>query len=469
MRKQFIFTYSIGVLGLLSLQSCFVAKDYKQPDVVEEVINEDAYRTDKIATDSISMANVSWMDLFKDPILQGYIQEGLENNLDIRIALQQINAAESYLKQGKAGYFPTLGAQAEGMNQQLSENTPNGALRSSMNQFELSAGLSWEADIWGKIRSGKRAAEASYLQSVAAHQAVKSKLVSAIASTYYQLLTLDKQIEVTEQTLETRRKSLRTTKALKNAGRVTEVAVKQTEAQVYNAEALLVDLKNNSKLIENTLSILLGGGPREIVRGEMDIEAIETPLQIGVPSQLLANRPDLRAAEYQLMAAFEQTNITRSMFYPSLTLSANGGLQSTEIKDLFSASSLFSGIIGGLTQPIFQGRQIRTQHEVAQSQQESAKLNFMYTFLNASKEVSDALYAIEAANEKMEIKEKEHEALATAVDYSQKLLNNGMADYLEVLRAEENALYTNIDLIDTQNARLQSIIELYRALGGGWE
>ena len=214
---------------------------------------------------------------------------------------------------------------------------------------------------------------------------------------------------------------------------------------------------------------MLGGGPREIVRGEMDIEAIETPLQIGVPSQLLANRPDLRAAEYQLMAAFEQTNITRSMFYPSLTLSANGGLQSTEIKDLFSASSLFSGIIGGLTQPIFQGRQIRTQHEVAQSQQESAKLNFMYTFLNASKEVSDALYAIEAANEKMEIKEKEHEALATAVDYSQKLLNNGMADYLEVLRAEENALYTNIDLIDTQNARLQSIIELYRALGGGWE
>lgn len=467
MKRKII--YSIGFVGLLSLQSCFVAKDYKQPNIVEETVDEDAYRTDKIATDSLSMAELSWKDLFKDPVLQDYINEGLNNNLDIRIALQQINAAESYLKQGKAGYFPTLGANAEGMHQQFSKNTPNGAMQSSMDQFELSAGLSWEADIWGKIRSGKRASEAGYLQSLAAHQAVKSKLVSAIASTYYQLLTLDKQIEVTEKTLKTRRNSLETTQALKDAGRVTQVAVKQTEAQVYNAEGLLVDLKANTKLLENTLSILLGSGPREIVRSEMDTEAIDSPLQVGVPSQLLSNRPDLRAAEYGLMAAFEQTNIARSQFYPSLTINANGGLQSTEIKDLFNANSLFAGVIGGLAQPILNGRRIRTQHEVAQAEQESAKLNFMYTFLNASKEVSDAMYAIEAADEKMSIKEKEHDALADAVEYSQELLNYGLADYLEVLRAEENALYTNIDLIETQNAKLQSIIELYRALGGGWE
>lgn len=467
MKRKFIII--VSGLSLLSLQSCFVAKDYKQPEVLNETINEDAYRTDKIVTDSLSMAAVSWKDFFKDPILQNYLEEGLENNLDIRIALQQIDAAEAYFKQGKAGYFPTLGLQAQATNQQLSKNTPNGAMQSSMNQFELSAGLSWEADIWGKIRSGKRAAEAGYLQTLAAHQAVKSKLVSAIASTYFQLLTLDKQIEVTEQTIETRRKSLRTTQALKNAGRVTEVAVKQIEAQVYNAEALLVDLKNHAKLMENTLSILLGTGPREITRGKLNLEVIDTPLQIGVPSELLSNRPDLRTAEYGLMAAFEQTNIARSLFYPSLTLGINGGLQSTEIKDLFNANSLFSGILGGLTQPLLQGRQIRTQHEVALAQQESAKLDFMLAFLNASKEVSDALYSIAAAEEKIEIKEKEHEALAKAVDYSQKLLNNGLADYLEVLRAEENALFTNIDLINTQNAKLQSMIELYRALGGGWQ
>lgn len=468
MRRKFIYLYSLSALGLLSLQSCFVAKDYKQPDIVQETVDEDLYRTDKIATDSLSMADLSWKDLFKDPVLQEYIEEGLNNNLDIRIALQQINAAEAYLKQGKAGYFPTIGAQAEGMHQKFSKNTPNGAMQSSMDQFELSAGLSWEIDVWGKIRSGERAAKAGHLQSIAAHQAVKSRLVSAIASTYYQLVTLDKQIEVTETTLATRRNSLETTQALKDAGRVTEVAVKQTEAQVHNAEAILVDLEYNARLLENTLSILLGSGPREIARGEMDTEAISSPLQLGVPSQLLSNRPDLRAAEYGLMAAFEQTNIARSQFYPSLTINANGGLQSVEIKDLFNANSLFAGVIGGLTQPLLQGRRIRTQHEVAQADQESAKLNFMYTFLNASKEVSDAMYKIENASKKIDIKEKEHDALAKAVEYSQELLNYGLADYLEVLRAEENALFTNINLIETQNERLQSIIELYRALGGGW-
>lgn len=468
MRRKFIYIYSLSALGLLSLQSCFVAKDYKQPEIVQETVDEDLYRTDKIATDSLSMADLSWKDIFKDPVLQDYIEEGLNNNLDIRIALQQINAAEAYLKQGKAGYFPTIGAQAEGMHQKFSKNTPNGAMQSSMDQFELSAGLSWEIDVWGKIRSGERMAKAGHLQSIAAHQAVKSRLVSAIASTYYQLITLDKQIEVTESTLATRRNSLETTQALKDAGRVTEVAVKQTEAQVYNAEAILVDLEYNARLLENALSILLGSGPREIARGAMDTEAISSPLQLGVPSQLLSNRPDLRAAEFGLMAAFEQTNIARSQFYPSLTINANGGLQSMEIKDLFNANSLFAGVIGGLTQPILQGRRIRTQHEVAQADQESAKLNFMYTFLNASKEVSDAMYKIEAASKKIDIKEKEHDALAKAVEYSQELLNYGLADYLEVLRAEENALFTNINLIETQNEKLQSTIELYRALGGGW-
>src|SRR5690625_4319438 len=156
MRRKFLYIYSLSVLGLLSLRSSFVAKDYQQPDIVQETVDEDLYRTDNLATDSLSMADLSWKDIFKDPILQDYIDEGLNNNLDIRIALQQINAAESYIKQVNSGYFPTIGAQAEGMHQKFSKNTTTGAMQSSMDQFELSAGLSWEADIWGKIRSGKR-------------------------------------------------------------------------------------------------------------------------------------------------------------------------------------------------------------------------------------------------------------------------------------------------------------------------
>ena len=217
----------IAVLALLSLQSCFVAKDYEQP----EVVKDEYYRTDNIEQDSLNMANISWTEMFNDPILQDYIEKGLENNIDIRIALQQIIAAEAYVKQGKAGYLPTINGNGTYTHQELSKNSQFGSLFSSVNQYQLSADLSWEADIWGKIRSQKRAFKASYLQSIAAHQAVKTRLIASIASTYYQLLSLDEQIRITEKTIETRENSLETTQALKEAGNLTEVGVKQTEAQ----------------------------------------------------------------------------------------------------------------------------------------------------------------------------------------------------------------------------------------------
>ena len=243
-----LYNMKFGLVGvvLLSLQSCFVAKDYEQPEVIKEA----NYRTDEIDQDSLNMANVSWKEMFTDPILQDYISKGLENNIDIRVAMQQINAAEAYVKQGKAGYLPTLGANATFTHQELSQNSQFGSLFSSLDQYQLSADLSWEADIWGKIRSRKRAFDARYLQSIAAHQAVKTRLISDIASTYYQLLTLDEQIAITERTVETRANSLETTKALKEAGTLTEVGVQQTEAQLYTAKAILIDLKNEARLLD---------------------------------------------------------------------------------------------------------------------------------------------------------------------------------------------------------------------------
>src|SRR5690606_19142609 len=223
---------------------------------------------------------------------------------------------------GKAGYFPTLNGSATAAHQQFSESSQFGDI-SSANQFEVSAGLSWEADIWGKIRSTKRASEANYLQTVAAHQAVKSRLVANIAATYYQLLAVDEQIRVTEQTIATRTKGLETTIALKDAGNVTEVGVKQTEAQLFTAQAILIDLQTQSRLLENTLSILLGSAPQQINRNTLEAQQIDIPLKTGVPSQLLANRPDVIAAEYSLVNAFELTNVARSSFYPSLTLNAS--------------------------------------------------------------------------------------------------------------------------------------------------
>ncbi|MBW2960229.1 efflux transporter outer membrane subunit [Mesonia aestuariivivens] len=449
----------------ITMQSCFVAKDYEQP----EIVNEENFRTDNIPQDSLNMANVSWRDMFTDPVLQDYIEEGLQNNIDIRVALQQILYAEAYLKQGKAGYFPSITGNASLTHQEISSNSQFGSFFSSQDQYELSADLSWEADIWGKIRSQKRAYGATYLQSVAAHQAVKTTLISNIASNYYQLLSLDEQRRVTKKTIETREKSLETNKALKDAGNITEVAVKQTEAQLYTAQALLVDLNNQIRLLENTMSILLGKEPQDINRTLLENQSIDTELKTGVPAQLLSNRPDVKQAEYKLVNAFELTNVARANFYPSITLTATGGLQALSAKELFDTNSLFATIVGGLTQPIFQKRQIKTQYEAAQVQQEQARLQFRQAYLTATKEVADALYNYEASTEKIEIKEKEFDAYETATNYSQELLNNGLANYLEVLTARENALNSRLDLITAKYTQLNSIVNLYQALGGGWK
>ncbi len=449
------------------LVSCFSAKDYVQADMAS--IDETAYRTDQIAQDSVSIGEVSWRDLFTDPLLTQYIERGLENNMDIRVALQQIIAAEATLKQGKAGYFPTLSVNARYTHQELSKNSPMGALvGSSQDQYELTGSLAWEADIWGKIRSNKRASEASYLQTVAAHHAVKSRLIANIASVYYQLLTVDQQIAVTKETITTRKNSLETTKSLMEAGQVTQVGVKQTEAQLHTAEAILVDLKNQAYLLENTLSVLLGETPKAKERTVLADQEISTALVIGVPAQLLSNRPDVMVAELELRKAFELSNVARSNFYPSLTLSATGGFQSLNFDQLFSANSLFANLVGGLAQPILNGRKIRTQYEVSKAQQEMASLNFKQAVLTASKEVADAMYSFGTATEKIAIKEKEYEAYALATEYSQELLNNGLANYLEVLRAQENALNSSLDLANTKNRQLQSVVDLYKALGGGW-
>lgn len=463
MKKNKIYKLACIPVVLLTLQSCFTAEKYVRPEVVDESF----FRTDQLPEDSLTIADISWQELFEDPFLAGHIDQALQNNIDIRVALQQINAAEAYFRQGKAAYYPTLGVSGQAAAQQSSENGAQGG--TDVTQYDLTGTLSWEADIWGKIRSNKRAFEASYLQTVAAHKAVKTELIANVASVYYQLLALDEQLKITEESIANRESSLETTKALKDAGYITEVGVKQTEAQLYTAQALRVDILTNIKFLENTMSILLGESPREIERSQLDQQKITARLTTGYPVQLLRNRPDVIAAEYNLINAFELTNVARSNFYPSLSISASAGLQSLELDNLFSANSLFSNVIGSITQPLFNGRRIRTQYEVAQSQQEQAFLNFRGAILNAGKEVSDALYSFEAAGEKIELEAKQYEAYQSATTLSEELLNNGMINYLEVLTARENALNARLGLIDAKFNQLNSTVELYKALGGGWQ
>ncbi|WP_100613882.1 efflux transporter outer membrane subunit [Confluentibacter citreus] len=455
------------IVMAFTLQSCFVAKDYERPELAE---TQNLFRTDNLPTDSLSMADVSWKTLFTDRYLNQYIEEGLQNNIDIRVAIQQIISAEAYFKQGKAGYLPTLTGKATMTHQELARNSQFGSFfNGAIDQYELSGALSWEADIWGKIRSNKRAFQAGYLQSVAAHQAVKTQLISSIAATYYQLLALDAQLAITKQTIATRDSSVVTIKALKDAGQVTQVAVDQNIAQYNNAKALQVDLEVAIFRTENTLSILLGKAPQHFERSAMDVQVIDTDLKLGVPANLLRNRPDVMAAEYGLIQSFELTNVARSNFYPSLTLTGSGGFQSLDLDELLSANSLFATLVGGLTQPIFNQRRIKTQNEVAKAQQEQALLNFKKSLLVAGNEVSNALYTYNAETKKFEYRKNEVEALRNAESNSEELLKNGYANYLDLLTARQSELSAELNVIDSKLQQLLSVVNLYEALGGGWK
>lgn len=467
MKKRYIILSL--VLVAFSLQSCFVAKKYQQPEI--EAV--DQYRNVS-TSDSATLASMPWKELFTDANLQSLIQKALDNNLDYLMAIERVNAAEAYYKQGKMGYLPSLSMGANGGNYELSDNSLTGISAGgnapNYENYQLTGTISWEADIWGKIRSNKRASQAGYLQSEASRRAVESSLVGNLASAYFQLIALDAQVDVAKQTVTNRTESLATMKSLKEAGQVTEAAVKQTEAQLYSTQILLLNLEENVNLLENTLSLLLGQNAGTIVRGKLDDQKIMTELQTGFPAQLLRNRPDVMVAEYGLMNAFELTNVARSNFYPSISISASAGLESINFDDWFSTSSLFSNVIGNLTQPLFNKRSIRTKYEVAKAQQAEARYNFQKSMLQAGKEVSDALYSYESEGRKYEIHKMELEALTKAVEYSEELLINGYQNttYIEVLTARSNALTSEINTIDTKFQQLNTIVELYLSLGGGW-
>lgn len=456
MRKQNIVKLVVVLIASVLLQSCFVAKDYKSP----EVETDNLYRTEQ-ALDSTSLASISWDKLFTDSFLQQYIKEGLTNNYDVQIALESLKAAEATMKQSKAGYLPTLTGNATWLNQKFHKSD-------EYNQYELSGALSWEADIWGKIRSNKRAAVASYLQTVSAQQAIQTQIVASIASTYYQLLALDAQVKVAEKTLINRVESVETIKALKSAGSVNEVSVKQTEAQKYATEIILKDLKYNVKVVENVLSILLSRTPGTIERSTFDAQEINADVEVGVPALLLSNRPDVVAAELNFRRNFELTNVARSNFYPSLYVNASGGFQSIELDDWFDTNSLFSSILTGLTQPIFNQRRVKTNYEIAQANQQKAYLEFKQTLLLAGKEVSDALADYKNETEKLSIRKNQLDVLTQAADYSDELLQYGMVNYLEVLTAKDNALNTELGYITNKYNQMNAIITLYRSLGGGY-
>ncbi len=459
----------VSLSAALVLTSC-VAKQPYDREVLG--VNENVFRTDRIAVDSSSIATVSWREIFTDPLLQNHIQKGLDNNLDIRIALQNISIAESYLKQRKAAYQPTLSVgpsytfQTQSLNTQMGQIA--GGTRRYINVLGLAGDVSWDADLWGRLKAEQKAQLAAYLGNVAAHREVKTDLVAAIASAYYQLLTFDEQKRIINETIALRNKNLETTRALKESGILTEVAVQQSEALVFNAQALLLDIDVQISILENTISLLMGEPSQMIARSSIRQQQMPASFPLGYSASLLSNRGDVMQAEARLIQAYELTDAARAEFYPSLRISGSTGLQSIELDKFFSINSIFATVVGSLVQPLLNQRQIRTNYEVSLYNRQIAYLNFRKSLLNAGKEVSDALKVYETQDQFIALKQKEVAAYRNSVNYSQELVNYGMANYLEVLNSSVNALNAELNISNAQYTKLRSAVELYQALGGGW-
>ena len=456
------------VVVAFALASCGTREKY----VRSKEFNENIYRTDLLPKDSTTIAQISWKNFFVDPILQKYISKGLENNLDVRIAVQNIIISEAFLKQSKSAYFPILSVGPTYTLQTQSLNSSFGQIigsRKFNNNFQFGANMSWDIDVWGKLSAQQRAQLANYLGSVEAHKNIKSELVSSIASNYYQLLTFDEQKRIIQETIVLRNKNLETTKALKVAGNLTEVAVQQSEALVFNAKAMLINLDTQIEILENSTSILLAIPSQKIERAGSKISQFPMDISLGYSSELLTNRPDVAQSEFQLMNAFALTDAAKANFYPNFNLSANGGFQSGNFDKFFSANSLFASFVGSLVQPILNKRQIRTQYEVSLADKQIAYLNFRKTFLNAGQEVSNALKRYNSQDDFIALKMQEEEAYRKSVNYSQELVNYGLANYLEVINASVNLLNAELNISDAQYTKMKANIDLYRALGGGWK
>ena len=445
--------------AVFAITACKVIKPYRR---ASNLAGDSLYR-DTTVTDTTTIADIPWRQFFSDTLLQHLIDEGIRNNLDLGIAVARIHEAAANFHQSQLAFFPSLNATAS-----ASAQKNPGVLSSQTYEAYLSS--SWEVDIWGKLRSTRKAELAALLQSEAYRRDVQTQLVSNIALDYYALMAYDQQLQITLATAENRKEDVTTTQALKDADVLTGAAVMQSQAGLYSVEVTLPDIRQNIRQTENTICLLLGRNPGPIVRDSIGVQTVATDLRIGLPTHLLSNRPDVQEAEFQLRYYAELTNVARTYFYPALTITGEGGLSSPSLAHFFDASSFFGNLVGGLTQPIFNNGINRQRLEVAKGQEQEFLLTFEKTLLTAGQEVSNALFDYQSATEKIDTRAKEIHFLQKSVDYTKELMKaDAKANYTDVLTSEQNLLAAQLEGVDDKLQQLQAVVTLYTSLGGGWK
>lgn len=450
MRNIIKATLAVLTFSLLT-SSCGLYKKYERPSVA--FVDSLYRRMDVVPSDTVSTASVSWDKIFTDPILQEWIKLGLEHNTDMNIAHMKVEESQAYLLAARRALLPGVGFSA------------SGGLPGS---FSASMTASWETDIFGSLRNAKRKAEAAVKQSEAYKQAVQTHLIATIANNYYMLLMLDEQLNISNRTLKTWEENIRAMEALKRAGKTNEAAVLQAKANKLSVEANVLTLEKEILAVENSFCALLGTVPMGITRGKLVDQKLPSKLCAGIPADLLSKRPDVRQAEMSLAQYFYDRNIARAAFYPNLSLSGALGWTTGAGAIVLDPGSLIANLIASVSQPIFNRGAIKARRLAAEAQYKQAVYNFRQTLLDAGVEVNNALTLWETAKRRVELDKKQIVNLQAAVWNTQLLMKHGNASYIEVLTAQKNLLQIELGEVSDRFDELQSVINLYHALGGGF-
>ena len=446
--------------GTLVLAGCKSYKNYERPQNIADTANEQLFR-DVQATDTMSFGNMPWREVFTDAQLQQLIEKALAQNTDLQKADHNIQKARIGLKVSKLSYLPTLAVAPQG---QIASFDGGKATKT----YTLPLSLSWELGSWGSLRNNRKKAGVDTLIAASAKQATQTAIVSAVANLYYTLQMLDEQLRTTKETVVIWQKNVNAMEAMQQAGLTTNAAVAQARANFYELQTTIPTLEHSIRQTENALCVILNEAPHPIARSAFNADAFPADFSTGVPLQLLSSRPDVKIAELQLASAFYNTNIARSAFYPSLTLSGTAGWTNSAGSMVLNPAKFIANAVGSLVQPLFAQGKLRAQYKIAKIEEESLTLDFRNTLLSAGQEVSDALSAYQTAIAKAEKRQLEVEQLEQALDKTLFLFSHGnTTSYLETLTAQQSLLSAKLSLISDKYDKLQAGISLYQALGGG--
>ena len=454
--------YMMCATALLS--SCHIYKAYDRPDTIETagIYRDPVSATDTLAADTTNMGNISWKEIFRDPKLQVLIEEGLANNVDMQAAVLRVEEAKVLLTSARLSFLPSLNLAPQGTITKM-ENT------GYVKAYTLPAAASWEIDLFGKLLNASRDQKTVYLQSQYSQQAVRSQLISGIANTYFTLLMLDRQVEITTETVDIYKENVRAMEAMKIAGMTTEAAVVQMKAVYHQVSASLIELKRQVREVENSLSVLLAKAPQQIERGRLEDQIIPDELMAGVPLQLLENRPDVKIAEMSLASAYYTTNKARAAFYPGLNITATAGWTNGSGVTVSNPGQFMFQALASLAQPIFNNGKLIANLKVSKAEEKIAQMNYQQALFQAGKAGRDALHLYDATNRKLVQDNEQIAQLEKAVEYTKALFQSAQSTYLEILSAQQSLLSAQLTEVSDNVQRMQAVINLYSAVGGGRE